>query len=345
MDDFYQESTRESIQRWMRRRDASIDSYIANEIYLYVLFPRHVRSRSCHRYIYTTGLEILSMFYHRNSIERNSRFFRFSRIFQTGTKKSRKDEEERKGISLSLSALKNGCTRKGWTLSLAGFSTNLPAAFANNTFYGDERRKGRGVFASRDSNGGSRVIINTGSGEEKCQQAEKNFPLVEDQSVPRLASLVASERAISEGRGGGKRKARSSKRVFVETRTPCRPPSNLRPFRRKNNYRKTRWRFVILVFPHILQPTSQSGRALLFVREGSLSPPEWKELLEEFPRMRDFPLRAGWFHLERRKKKNRNWKDRRRKKTGKKVVVASRINFVHTFKTAFYDCVKHMYVS
>lgn len=139
---------------------------------------------------------------------------------------------------------------------MAGFSTNLPAAFANNTFYGDER-KGRGVFASRDSNGGSRVIINTGSGEEKCQQAEKKLSSVEDQSVPRC------ERACNLG-GEGRGETQSS---VVETRvrgnapTPC--PSLPQPSSISAKKITIDERVLLYSFPSYFQP-SQSGRALLF---------------------------------------------------------------------------------
>lgn len=124
-------------------------------------------------------------------------------------KRKRGRRREKKSLSLSLSALKNGW----WKFARERVFNEFPGSIANNAFHGDER-KGRAGCWRVSWLGGSRVIINTGSREEKCQQGKKLSCVDEDQSVARC------ERACNlggEGRRGGGKTQSLVVDMFVET--------------------------------------------------------------------------------------------------------------------------------
>lgn len=155
--------------------------------------------------------------------------------------------------------------RKGWTRF--GFSTNFPAALRITRFTSEREQRGCWRVSWL---GGSRVIINTGSREEKCQQGKKTFFCGRGSKCTSLRTSVQSRRRGGGGGGGKSKLGRRRVRGNSVVRTSRKPY----PFRREITIEK---RGSVLLLVRLTFFNRLSGRATFAqTLERILNSPEWK---------------------------------------------------------------------
>lgn len=239
-------------------------NFSANEIYTRFVTSRFtvIMHHTCH------DVFVIKNTTHPDSSQYLSKFVGKNTNFRNDAGQSLERKEGKK-VSLFLRVeerLVETRARKGWTRF--GFSTNFPAALRITRFTSEREQRGCWRVSWL---GGSRVIINTGSREEKCQQGKKTFFCGRGSKCTSLRTSVQSRRRGGGGEGGGNSKlGRRRVRGNSVVRTSRKPY----PFRREITIEK---RGSVLLLVRLIFFNRLSGRAMFAqTLERILNSPEWK---------------------------------------------------------------------
>lgn len=237
-------------------------NFSANEIYTRFVTSRFtvIMHHTCH------DVFVIKNTTHPDSSQYLSKFVGKNTNFRNDAGQSLERKEGKK-VSLFLRVeerLVETRARKGWTRF--GFSTNFPAALRITRFTSEREQRGCWRVSWL---GGSRVIINTGSREEKCQQGKKTFFCGRGSKCTSLRTSVQSRRR-GRGEGGNSKLGRRRVRGNSVVRTSRKPY----PFRREITIEK---RGSVLLLVRLIFFNRLSGRAMFAqTLERILNSPEWK---------------------------------------------------------------------
>lgn len=237
-------------------------NFSANEIYTRFVTSRFtvIMHHTCH------DVFVIKNTTHPDSSQYLSKFVGKNTNFRNDAGQSLERKEGKK-VSLFLRVeerLVETRARKGWTRF--GFSTNFPAALRITRFTSEREQRGCWRVSWL---GGSRVIINTGSREEKCQQGKKTFFCGRGSKCTSLRTSVQSRRR-GRGEGGNSKLGRRRVRGNSVVRTSRKPY----PFRREITIEK---RGSVLLLVRLIFFNRLSGRATFAqTLERILNSPEWK---------------------------------------------------------------------
>lgn len=237
-------------------------NFSANEIYTRFVTSRFtvIMHHTCH------DVFVIKSTTHPDSSQYLSKFVGKNTNFWNDAGQSLERKEGKK-VSLFLRVeerLVETRARKGWTRF--GFSTNFPAALRITRFTSEREQRGCWRVSWL---GGSRVIINTGSREEKCQQGKKTFFCGRGSKCTSLRTSVQSRRR-GRGEGGNSKLGRRRVRGNSVVRTSRKPY----PFRREITIEK---RGSVLLLVRLIFFNRLSGRAMFAqTLERILNSPEWK---------------------------------------------------------------------